>query len=134
MPQLDLEFADELVRAALAKTGRRVPAGYPTDPAQARRDAPLGPRAWAPVTAVAEVAEAAEDALRTAAALERGAREAQELAVTALRNLGAAGASWARIGKLTGMSQQGAHSRYAAIAALGRAELTIFDELEAPAC
>lgn len=126
--RLDLEHADEATRAALAKIARRLPTGYPTDPAAERRDAPAGPRKWAPVTAVAK---AAETALRDAAQLERDAREAQELAVRALRNLGAAGASWRRIGELVGMTQQGAHGRYAAIAELPRPQLTLTGELDA---
>ena|SRR5688572_8098882 len=127
MPPLDLELANEATRDAHAKLGRRLPAGYPADPVAERRAAPMGTRSWAPVIAVAEAAEAA---LVAAVQAEADARAAQELAVRGLRHLGHVSPAWPRIGELVGMSQQGAHRRYAAIAAMPRAVLTIDDELD----
>jgi hypothetical protein len=81
-------------------------------------------RAW---SVVLELAEEADRLLARTAEREREAREAQELAVRALRHLGGASASWERIGELVGMTQQGAHRRFAESAARGRAQMSLAD-------
>lgn len=123
MPPLDLELADGAIRTAAAELGRRMPASYPSDPVTAYREA-RGRRGWGTVVLVAETAE---ELLQRAVAQEASARRAQGQLVRALRHLGGASRSWAGIGKLTGMTQQGAHSRFRAIATQPRPQLTIDD-------
>lgn len=127
MPPLDLELADECIRSASDLIGRRLPASYPPDPAGAYRERRGGPRSGGVVELVAG---AAEELLRQAVAREADARRAQELAIRALRNLGGYGCAWPAIAELVGLSPQGAHKRYRAIADAPRPQLTIADELE----
>lgn len=126
MPRLDLELADETLRAAAAKLRRKLPATYPDDPAtsyRAHRNRATG-RSWGTVVLVAD---AAEELLADARRRELEAVEAQELAIRALRNLGGASPSWARVGELVGLTMQGAHKRYAKAAGERRAQLTLED-------
>lgn len=130
MPPLDLELADDAIRAAATMLGRRLPATYPPDPAGAYRERTggrertAGPRGWGTVLLVAETAE---DLLALAVSMETSARQAQEHLVRALRNLGGASLSWAGIGNLTGLTQQGAHKRFSEAAYQPRPQLTIND-------
>lgn len=122
MPDLDLELVDEELRAAAVLLGRRMPASYPTDPASVYIDSPRRAGLLDLVTG------AGEELLALAHARELAAREAQGRIVRALRHLGGASPSWAAIGgRLGGLSQQGAHKRFAAIAAAPKAQLTIGD-------
>jgi hypothetical protein len=130
MPPLDLELADEAIRAASARLGRKLPHTYPADPVGTYRERTGGRersgrgRGWGTVVLVAD---AAEDLLGKAAEMEAAGRDAQALLVRALRNLGGASRSWAGIGQLTGMTQQGAHKRFRAAAEAPRPQLTIND-------
>lgn len=124
MPQLDLERADRCTRAAADRLRKSLPASYPATPLEQHRAAPTFERGAA---IVARVAEGAEQLLALAVDREREAREAQELAIEALRACGSQAASWATIGDALGISAQAAHKRYAATAEAARAELTIED-------
>lgn len=131
MPPLNLARADRAARAAAAELRRQMPAAYPTDPAAVHRELtakpwPASRGSWAIITRVEEGAEAIlADAVRR----EREARRAQELAVEALRHLGAAAPSWARIGEVLGVSGQAAHKRHAARSE-GPEPQTTIDELQ----
>lgn len=127
-PPLDLELADESIRGAAELIGRRLPPSYPADPATAFRESP-GRRG---AGVVELVAQAAEDTLGKAVALEAAAQAAQRRAIRALRHLGAASATWPRVGELVGLSQQGAHKRFSVEADAPRPQLTIADEEAAP--
>lgn len=131
MPQLDLERADRCARAAVERLGRKLPPAYPANPIDAYRSL-TGSAAAASrrLGIITRIVETAEQTLERAAVAELEARQAQELAVEALRSCGGASASWERIGELIGISGQAAHKRYRELAARPRAELTIDDELQ----
>lgn len=129
-PPLDLELAVEELHSAAGLIGVRAAGVIRSETVDAWRERRelerrRGARAGGAHAIILDVAEEADRLLARAVEREREAREAQELAVRALRHLGGASASWKRVGELVGMTQQGAHRRFGEAAARGRAQMSL---------
>lgn len=125
--RFNLARADRAARRAADLLGRRaMPPRYPADPEadfRARSTREGG-------AVVVNTVDAVNELLQQAVDLERRGRDAQAAAIEALRHCGNASPSWEAIGRILGLSGQGAHKRYNHVEA-PEAQVTIDDELEA---